>query len=37
LFGNKSDGEKWSILKDDICQDGDHGRTLIQFIARKIA
>jgi len=37
LFGDKSDGEKWSILKDDICQDGDHGRTLIQFIARKIA
>jgi len=38
LFGNKgSDGEKWSILKDDICSDGDHGRTLIQFIARKIA
>ncbi|KAL7446368.1 hypothetical protein ACHAXM_010154 [Skeletonema potamos] len=37
LFGNKTDGEKWSILMDDICSDGDHGRTLIQFIARKIA
>lgn len=26
----------WSILKDDICQDGDHGRTLIQFLAKKL-
>ena len=25
LFGNKSDGEKrWSILKDETCNDGDH-------------
>ena len=37
LFGNKSDDKKWTILKDDICHDGDHGRTLVQFIARKIA
>ncbi len=37
LFGSKNDDvEKWEILKDDICHDGDHGRTLIQFIARKI-
>lgn len=28
---------RWSVIKDDICCDGDHGRTLIQFIARKIA
>lgn len=27
----------WEIVKDDICTDGDHGRTLIQFIARKVA
>lgn len=38
LFGSKNnDVERWTILKDDICYDGDHGRTLIQFIARKIA
>jgi hypothetical protein len=29
-------GAQWSVIKDDICCDGDHGRTLIQFIARKI-
>ncbi|KAL3804460.1 hypothetical protein HJC23_002499 [Cyclotella cryptica] len=26
----------WKIVKDDICLDGDHGRTLIQFVAVKI-
>ncbi|KAL7465838.1 hypothetical protein ACHAXS_006150 [Conticribra weissflogii] len=29
--------KKWEILHDDICFDGDHGRTLIQFVARKIS
>jgi hypothetical protein len=28
---------RWHILKDDLVVDGDHGRTLIQFIARKVA
>ena len=37
MFGNNNDGEKWCILRDDISDDGDHGRTLINFIARKIA
>ena len=32
-----SDVKKWEILHDDICFDGDHGRTLIQFVARKVA
>lgn len=26
--------ERWEILHDSIVGDGDHGRTLIQFIAR---
>jgi hypothetical protein len=32
-------GEKrscWKIVKDEICLDGDHGRTLIQFVVVKI-
>ncbi|KAL3808700.1 hypothetical protein ACHAXA_010080 [Cyclostephanos tholiformis] len=29
--------QKWHILKDDLIIDGDHGRTLIQFVARMIA
>jgi len=29
--------KKWEILHDDICFDGDHGRTLIQFVARKVS
>lgn len=33
LFENKG----WQVLKDDIILDGDHGRTLVQFIAKKIA
>lgn len=39
LFGRKKNDvdKKWAILNDEICHDGDHGRTLIQFIARKIA
>mmetsp|Transcript_12402 Transcript_12402/g.22441 ORF Transcript_12402/g.22441 Transcript_12402/m.22441 type:complete len:105 (+) Transcript_12402:249-563(+) len=44
LFENGKDGEKkvvqkkkWKIVKDDIVPDGDHGRTLIQFIAKKVA
>jgi SAM-dependent methyltransferase len=28
---------RWHILKDDLIIDGDHGRTLIQFVARKVA
>ena len=32
LFENK-----WQVLKDDIILDGDHGRTLNQFIAKKVA
>ncbi|KAL7551247.1 hypothetical protein ACHAWF_014440 [Thalassiosira exigua] len=36
---NSSSGgtKKWIILKDNICSDGDHGRTLIQFVVRKVA
>jgi hypothetical protein len=26
----------WEIVKDEICLDGDHGRSLIQFVAVKI-
>jgi hypothetical protein len=26
----------WKIVKDDICLDGDHGRTLIQFAVVKV-
>ena len=37
LFGSNDSGVRWSILKDDICFDGDHGRTLIQFIAIKVS
>ncbi|KAL3758946.1 hypothetical protein ACHAWU_003017 [Discostella pseudostelligera] len=29
--------QRWQILKDDLIVDGDHGRTLIQFAAKKIA
>jgi hypothetical protein len=28
---------RWHILKNDIIMDGDHGRTLLQFVARKVA
>lgn len=28
---------KWQILHDDVCFDGDHGRTLIQFVVRKVS
>ena len=27
----------WQVLRDDIIFDGDHGRTLVQFIAKKVA
>ena len=27
----------WQVLRDGIVLDGDHGRTLIQFIAKKVA
>lgn len=44
MFGDdvceETNGEidkKWQILKDEIISDGDHGRTLIQFVARKVA
>ena len=43
VFENGKDGEKkkvqkkkWKIVKDDIVPNGDHGRTLIQFIAKKV-
>jgi hypothetical protein len=29
--------QRWEILNDDLIVDGDHGRTLIQFVAKKIA
>lgn len=25
----------WTVLKNELCEDGDHGRTLIQFIAKR--
>eukprot|EP00956_Cyclotella_meneghiniana_P004455 scaffold5481_cov47-Cyclotella_meneghiniana.AAC.1 len=25
----------WKVIRDDICSDGDHGRTLIQFVVVK--
>ena len=37
--GTEEDSDKtrcWKIVKDDICSDGDHGRTLIQFVAVKL-
>ena len=34
---NNCKEQRWHILKDDLIVDGDHGRTLIQFIARKVA
>ena len=43
LFDNAHDNDnncnerRWHILKDDLIVDGDHGRTMIQFIARKMA
>jgi len=27
----------WQVLKDDLVFDGDHGRSLIQFVARKVS
>jgi hypothetical protein len=26
----------WEILHDEICSDGDHGRTLVNFVARRL-
>ena len=40
MFGdpdNARSKHRWAILKDDIVLDGDHGRTLIQFVAKKVA
>ncbi len=34
---NNCNERRWHILKDDLIVDGDHGRTMIQFIARKMA
>ena len=34
--GKSDEGSSWKIVKDDICLDGDHGRTLIQFVAVKL-
>jgi len=34
---NLFESKGWQVLRDDIILDGDHGRTLIQFIAKKIA
>ena len=34
---NLFDERRWQILRDDLILDGDHGRTLIQFVAKKIA
>ncbi|KAL7541205.1 hypothetical protein ACHAXR_012651 [Thalassiosira sp. AJA248-18] len=34
---NGDNVQRWQILKDDIIFDGDHGRTLIQFVAKKVA
>mgnify|MGYP000712075109 CR=1 FL=1 len=31
------EGAKWQIITDTIIPDGDHGRTLVQFVARKVA
>ncbi|KAL7485007.1 hypothetical protein ACHAW6_010605 [Cyclotella cf. meneghiniana] len=33
---SKGEVKCWKILKDDIGMDGDHGRSLIQFVAVKI-
>jgi len=27
---------KWKVLHDEICEDGDHGRTLVQFVAERL-
>lgn len=27
----------WKVLYDDVAQDSDHGRPLIQFVAQKIS
>lgn len=37
MFGDSCGSARWEVLTDTICSDGDHGRTLIQFVARKIA
>lgn len=28
--------KQWEILHDELTHDGDHGRTLIQFVARRL-
>jgi hypothetical protein len=35
--GHDCGTHRWQILKDNLIVDGDHGRTLIQFAAKKIA
>ena len=32
--GNEEVSKKWEILHDEICLDGDHGRTLIHFVVK---
>ena len=34
---NLFEHERWQIIKDDLTTDGDHGRTLIQFVVKKVA
>lgn len=34
---NECNDKRWQILKDELIVDGDHGRTLIQFVAKKVA
>jgi len=34
---NLFEHESWQIMKDDLTIDGDHGRTLIQFVVKKVA
>ena len=37
LFGKPTDRgatSPWEILHDEVTQDCDHGRTLVQFVAR---
>jgi hypothetical protein len=34
--GQEGQQHRWKILHDEICLDGDHGRTLINFIAERI-
>jgi len=39
VFASANDDSKhrWQIVMDDLIFDGDHGRTMVQFVARKVA